>query len=368
MNADGTNRVELTTGTPSQGHNFNAAWSADGSKIAFVSDRNQHDDIFTMWSDGSHQMKITHNTSPANDQSSDLNPAWSPDGKKIIFERYDSALYGNTHHLFVVNADGSGLTDTSPATAAYQDDREPAWSPDGKTIACTCSNRIVLRNPDGSNPRQLTNEGHSPSWSPDGRQIAYIMPNAGSPAVWTMNRDGSNGKQLTSPSDFATPRWSPDGSLIVVAEVNLNQRSYRIDTVRPDGSHLTPITNFNDSVTGFQPDWQPLVSPHAPPTPVQSSAGGTSSGGAQKSLAPGSSSKHAAGGANLRQSPSPSAKGTSASASPGASGSPQAGAPFSGATSSQGPHHRNLAWVYLAAAGVAVAATGGFLVYFWRVR
>lgn len=48
-----------------------------------------------------------------------------------------SAYRGGTFHLWVMNADGSGLR---RLTDGPFDHRAPAWSPDGRTLAC-CSER-----------------------------------------------------------------------------------------------------------------------------------------------------------------------------------------------------------------------------------
>ncbi|MFP6642604.1 MAG: protein kinase, partial [Candidatus Latescibacterota bacterium] len=53
--------------------------SPDGSKIAFVSDRDGNHEIYVMDSDGSNQTRLTSN------YASDYDPSWSPDGSKIAF-------------------------------------------------------------------------------------------------------------------------------------------------------------------------------------------------------------------------------------------------------------------------------------------
>ena len=67
MNADGSNARRLTR---SNGNDFESAWSADGSKIAFQSNRDGNEEIYIMNADGSGQTRLTDN--PAEDLDHDL--------------------------------------------------------------------------------------------------------------------------------------------------------------------------------------------------------------------------------------------------------------------------------------------------------
>ncbi|HEX6625989.1 MAG TPA: hypothetical protein VF064_19890, partial [Pyrinomonadaceae bacterium] len=91
-------------------------------KVAFVSNRDGDDEIFTMNADGSEQTQLTVNA------ASDTRPDWSPDGTKIVFE---SSRDGNSE-IYVMNADGTGQTRLTTHTAS---DSQPVWSPDGTRIA-----------------------------------------------------------------------------------------------------------------------------------------------------------------------------------------------------------------------------------------
>lgn len=97
MNADGSSPTRLTT-TPEDDHD--AAWSPDGSKIAFtkgtVGDPSTYE-VYVMNADGSGQTNLTQNTMP------DFEAAWSPDGSKIAFS---SDRFGD-RHVFVMDADGT---------------------------------------------------------------------------------------------------------------------------------------------------------------------------------------------------------------------------------------------------------------------
>ena len=74
------------------------AWSPDGRKLAFVSDRDGNSEVYVMNANGSGQRNLTRN--PAYD----ADPAWSPDGRKIAFVSNRDGNYG----VYVMNADGSG--------------------------------------------------------------------------------------------------------------------------------------------------------------------------------------------------------------------------------------------------------------------
>ncbi|MRT32743.1 hypothetical protein FGX01_02470, partial [Xylella fastidiosa subsp. multiplex] len=55
-------------------------------------------------------------------------PVWSPDGSRIAFQNYDAE--GN-FHIWTVRPNGADLT---RITSGAFDDREPAWTPDGRTL------------------------------------------------------------------------------------------------------------------------------------------------------------------------------------------------------------------------------------------
>jgi Tol biopolymer transport system component len=113
MNADGTNIRQLTD------NNFvddAPAWSPDGTRIAFYSDRTGRNQIYVMDSDGRNLQRLTDNN--ANDAS----PAWSPNGTKIAF---NSDRDGN-YEIYVMNIDGSNQVRLTNTT---MDKWGPFWEP-----------------------------------------------------------------------------------------------------------------------------------------------------------------------------------------------------------------------------------------------
>ncbi len=69
MNADGSGVTRLTNNADADRH---PAWSPDGAKIAFHSDRDDNYEIYVMNADGSDQTRLT------NDAAHAYEPAWSP--------------------------------------------------------------------------------------------------------------------------------------------------------------------------------------------------------------------------------------------------------------------------------------------------
>jgi TolB protein len=70
MNADGSNPVNLTNNPALDAE---PAWSPDGTRIAFQTDRDGGNrEIYVMNADGSSPVNLT------NDLANDGNPAWSP--------------------------------------------------------------------------------------------------------------------------------------------------------------------------------------------------------------------------------------------------------------------------------------------------
>ena len=145
--------------------------SPDGAWVAFYSGIGQ-EDIYIVRSDGSELRRLT------NDRAYDRRPAWSPDGKRLVFPSNRTGEF----QIWVINADGSGLR---PLTHASESLSAPVWSPDGSRIAVTAGevgkSRVLVFQPDtpweSQTPEVLPLSDRDPrfavwSWSPDGRLLA----------------------------------------------------------------------------------------------------------------------------------------------------------------------------------------------------
>lgn len=253
MNTDGSGLSNLTSNGAADGE---PAWSADGSKIAFVSYRDGNGEIYVMNADGSGVKRLTNN--PA----SDFQPAWSPDGTKITFARSEVSGVAD---IYVMNADGSNQTRLTNMGLL---DTDPVWSPDGSKIAFVRAifggtSEVWVMNAGGSGQLQLSpSDGRlvqGPDWSPDGTKIAYGggFGFGQTSDVYVINADGTGQTNLTSGtpvSNDQAPAWSPDGSRI--AFTSDRDGNGEIYVMNADGSAQTNLTN--NPAEDSNPAWQPF--------------------------------------------------------------------------------------------------------------
>jgi Tol biopolymer transport system component len=192
--------------------------------------------LYVMNADGSGLRRLTRNETYTNRQV-----LWPPDGRTLYFGRY----------LVRTDGSGAGRFPSIPTTAV--------WSPDGRRIAfvakpdwCRTGPRpcygshtdIYVMNSDGSGKRKLTHNARynaEPAWSPDGRKIAFRSTQNGNRDIYVMNADGSGKRNLTrNPARDGSPSWSPDGRRIAF----LSDRDGRLEAhvMNADGSGQRSLT------------------------------------------------------------------------------------------------------------------------------
>lgn len=248
--------VALTRGND---HNANPAWSRDGRRIAYNSNRlgiGEADfDLWVINQDASEDHRIT--TGP----TIDTDPSWSPDGQKIGFE----SDRGGSIDIWVVGADGSSPT---RLTSTAGEDADPSFSPDGSKIAFISSrdgNReIYVMNADGSAQQRLTaSAGHDrhPNWSPDGARIAFDSDRSGNFEIYVMNADGSNVVKMTNhPAVDSRPAWSPVGDWIVFQSERGQRNARQIFRIATGGGAASQERNIWFYGTwATSADWQPRI-------------------------------------------------------------------------------------------------------------
>lgn len=296
---DGSENRALTFGNKGAAH---PRWSPDGKWIAFLSEREDENELNQLWIlpiGGGEAEKLTNSKGNVDDF------AWSPDSKRIVLvvhdpdprepekkekekktvpplviDRFhfkqdiDGYLTNRYSHLQLLDLTSRKL---EPLTSGKHDDVWPAWSPNGNEIAFVTKRGedpdrtdnwdvYIINAKPGAKERQLTTSPEAdcepywesaPAWSPDGKTIAYI--HGGDPkkieyAVHTLAiipAAGGEAKILTQNLDrnVVQPHWSPDGkSVFCVLEDDGAQTLVRVPA---DGSAPETIVGGRRSVTAY---------------------------------------------------------------------------------------------------------------------
>jgi acylaminoacyl-peptidase len=260
---DGGNNRALTTGNFSD---ESPRWSADGTRIAFVSDRDGKPQLYVRWMDSGQTAKLTSLESGVS------HITWSPDGKRLAFaslipaekpkvpgmpaapegakwaeppQIYDRLSYrfnsrgylkpGFTQ-LFIIASDGGAPRQLTigdfPHVGSLFGGTAPVWMPDGNSLLVSGNYRAdfdydplntevyEIAVTDGATKALTHRQGpdNEPQISPDGTQIAYTgfddrHQGHQTTHLYLMDRDGSHSRVLTPQLDRDVEhlRWAPDG-------------------------------------------------------------------------------------------------------------------------------------------------------------
>jgi TolB protein len=231
MDAGGGNVRRLTNAPSDEGY---PSWSPDGRTIAFDSDRDGNFEIHAMNADGTNVRRLT--THP----SRDVSATWAPDGSAIAFMSDRDGGFD----IYLMNPDGSNPRRATTTRTSWF----PVWSPDSKQLAFHVGRDVHTMSAGGGEMRRLTRDpdnGMYPSWSPDGVRLAFMSWRTGRTELYVMNADGSDQKKLVTMErgDAIDPRWSPDGSRIAFVHMpdGMNGEERAICVVNADGSGLRRV-------------------------------------------------------------------------------------------------------------------------------
>ncbi len=217
------------------------------TRIAFISSRTGHKEIYICDYDGFYVNRLTYNNSIS------FTPDWSPDGFSISY----TSLTDDNANLYVFNLD----KEQNSVLANYKGlNVSASWSPDGRKVAFVSTkdgnSEIYVMDVRTKSIRRLTFNNAidtSPCWSPNGRNIAFCSDRSGSPQIYIMDDEGANVRRLTFEGNFNDqPSWSPRGDVIAFASRARGQ--FDIAIIDVTGEHLTYLTSIANNE---HPDWAP---------------------------------------------------------------------------------------------------------------
>jgi tricorn protease len=190
-------------------------------------------------------------------------PSLSPDGQWMA---YRSDAQGNGD-ILVSRVDGwetVNLTLGSP-----YDETDPAFSPDGESIAfASAQSGIAVVPRTGGPPRRVAAHGLSPAWTPDGRFLVYSVERS----MGSDFRTGSEGWKVDvatgatsriSTADFHQPAVSPRGTRVAYSGRSVDRTNRgrvtgareHVWTIPLDGGD--PLRLTSDAANESSPLWSP---------------------------------------------------------------------------------------------------------------
>jgi Tol biopolymer transport system component len=112
--------------------------------------------------------------------------------------------------------------DTNPTFTAHQI-RDAVPSPDGRRLAFASMDKLYVMDYPAGTPRRLTETGEGvveaqPAWSPDGRTLAYVSwSDTDAGFIWKVAADGRSAPVKLTPEGalYREVAWSPDGARVV---------------------------------------------------------------------------------------------------------------------------------------------------------
>lgn len=212
-------------------------WNKFSKKIVFSSNRDGNFEIYKMDLDGENQVRLTSTTGNAG------SPKWSPDGKQIAFISGD-ADDGNSQ-IFLVNQDGSGLTQLSKDQDRYY---EITWSPDGENMAACVAKQIgenfysktrivifSMKQREISNIDYHFDDDCEPSWSPDKKTLIFTSNRNGISSIYELTLSENSLKRLPINMYYiSNPSWGNLGREIFFSgkekNTHYNIYSYNLQT------------------------------------------------------------------------------------------------------------------------------------------
>ena len=232
----------------------NMVLSEDGTRLFFTMARyfQAIDNIYSMPASGGTVVQHTFD-----DAIIETAPAPSPDGKTLAF--FSRTARGTKIHLLDLQTPRAWPRFFAPGSDT---ERDPVWSPDGRSIAFTRAGDVWIQPITGGAARRLVASAYppvsSPVWSPDGSRIAVTASQSGFSQIAVVNVGTGAIVPITYASrENTSPAWSTDGRTLVFTVSDGLGLSTQIAAAAADGSGEPRILTDGRGVRSspkFSPD------------------------------------------------------------------------------------------------------------------
>ncbi|HQX15430.1 MAG TPA: protein kinase [Anaerolineales bacterium] len=268
INTDGANLAQLTN---LQLGACQPSWSPDGSQLAFISPCRARGEVYeNLYSDaGLYLINADGSglTTLADSLGGNFDPAWSPDGTHIAFTSNRDGQ-NEIYTLDIASGEATRLTTTDGDIESAQ----PSWSRDGSMIAYTVKRlgayQVWAMSANGEDKVQLVRSGQQlwdylPFWSLDGSTVFFNQRNLAPTRPWLMSipfvgHDTLTPAKLALPTPIEDVEFSPDGLWLIFESSNGDgNRDIYFSTV--SGANRTRLTD--DREVDFDPAWRPAPNP-----------------------------------------------------------------------------------------------------------
>jgi Tol biopolymer transport system component len=235
------------------------AWSPAGDQYAFVTDRSGSIEIWARSRDGKFERPIVTSADFGNSRTQTLaSLAFSPNGSTLAYQRGGDG----TFEIWLSPATGGTpiriISSEEPGGRPWRD--APTWSPDGESIAYIRNfhGRVSLaKTRIGSGETVELSEGPAvfsrPAWSPDGKWIACQLTDR----LVRVPAEGGMPVTITEVPTLAFA-WRPDSRRLVVLTESETSGHFAFGEVSVDSGDLRllnpdlgPIPIANEPIRGF---------------------------------------------------------------------------------------------------------------------